>query len=613
MRMPRFLFFLIGDILLVSFAVFFAFYLRFDGHIPSPYFSGTVQWTIILALLFLIPSFYYFRLYFIQWAYVSTSELIALWRAITVGFLLLGIAIFLLRGTFLFSSFPRATLVISYVLIFISVGFLRLGKRIYMQSFPRTFSGAQTSVIIVGAGDAGEQLVRSMLAPQSQYIPVCFVDDSKQKQGVTIHGVRVRGTLSDIPKLSKLYGAQELVIALPSASSQTIREAVNLGRQAGLKSIKMIPSLAELVHGRVSLANMREVQVEDLLGREPARVEEDSLKKFLAGKIVLITGAAGSIGCELALQIAKFSPANLLLVDQDETGIFFLGKNLKSAFPQLIFHTYVADILDRERMQHIFSHFHPSIVFHAAAYKHVPVMEEQPEEAVKNNIFGLDVVARAALANGAEKFIFISTDKAVNPTSVMGATKRVGEMLCQVLNQKNHTKFVSVRFGNVLNSRGSVIPIFREQIARGGPVEVTHPDMKRYFMLTSEACLLVLQASEMGQGGEVFVLDMGNPIKIVDLAKEMIRLSGFQADKDIPIVFIGKRPGEKLFEDLLLAEEGTTPTRHPKIFVAKLSVCQEQVVSEALKNLRDAVQALNSPKIIETLQKLIPSYHPSEI
>src|SRR3989344_4937927 len=364
--------------------------------------------------------------------------------------------------------------------------------------------------------------------------------------------------------------------------------AVELGRKAGLQNIQIVPPLAELIGGQISIRELRQVQVEDLLGREQVSLDQEAIKKFVAGKKVLVTGAAGSIGAELSRQIARFSPSSVILLDQDETGMFWISRELHERFPQIERHAIVADIRDEQKMRSMLELHKPDIIFHAAAYKHVPLMEAQADEAVKNNVFGTFTVASLAIECGVEKFVFISTDKAVNPTSTMGATKRVGEMICQMLNAKDHTKFVSVRFGNVLDSRGSVIPIFREQIKKGGPVTVTHPDMQRYFMSTPEACLLVLEAGAIGQGGEVFVLDMGSPIKIVDLAKEMIRLSGYEPDKDIPIVFTGERPGEKFFEDILTAEEGTQATKNQKIFMAKLSPVAENAVREGLDLLQKA-------------------------
>jgi len=354
---------------------------------------------------------------------------------------------------------------------------------------------------------------------------------------------------------------------------------------------------------------VRRVEVEDLLERDKVSLDMDAIGKFITGKKILITGAAGSIGSELCRQTAKFKPAELTVLDQDETGIFNIGNELKKHFGDLPIKEFVADIQNVRRMEEVFLEIGPQIIFHAAAYKHVPLMEQNPGEAVRNNVFGTKNLADAAIAAGAQNFIFISTDKAINPTSVMGATKRIGEMICQAANDAGKTKFVSVRFGNVLGSRGSVIPIFREQIRRGGPVEVTHPEMKRYFMLTSEACLLVMQAGALGKGGEVFVLDMGRPVKIVDLAKEMIKLSGFKPDIDMPIVYIGIRPGEKLFEELMAGNEVVGATQSEKIFIAKLAAADERSLAENLESLKNAAQMPEKQsQIVGKLQSLVPEF-----
>ncbi len=420
------------------------------------------------------------------------------------------------------------------------------------------------------------------------------------------------GKRTEIPQLAEKYEVEELLIAMPSVASRVIRETVDLGRRAGLKQIKILPGFHELISGRVGLADIREVQLEDLLGREPVHIAVREIESYLKDKVVLVTGAAGSIGSELCRQIAKFNPKELFALDQDETGLFYIENELREKFSDLKLHAIIADIRDQPKIERIFSQVRPQVIFHAAAYKHVPLMELHPDEAVKNNIFGTLVVAEAAQKWGAEKFVLISTDKAVNPTSVMGATKRVAEMLIQALNCHGKTQFTAVRFGNVLGSRGSVIPVFQEQIKRGGPVTVTHGDMKRYFMITSEAVLLVLQAGAMGQGGEVFILHMGEPVRIEDLAREMIRLSGYEPDKDIPIVFTGQRPGEKLFEELLTSEEGTIATRHEKIFVAKLtSQVPEELLQKHLKRLEALVGQNAKEEIIRLLQGMVPTYRPA--
>lgn len=607
--------FFAADVLLISLAVYLAFLLRFDGQIPVKYSEAT-EAVIILALIICLPIFYFSKLYSFSWSYVSMAELVSLAKAVTLAFLLVGIVLYLSRDYHLFKGFPRSTLLISYFLTFLLAGGLRLSKRIYLQILPvgrQVFQkGMETErkrTLIVGAGDAAEQILRSIQASKnSSYLPVAFVDDSPAKQGVIIHGLKVFGGIKDIPKIAKENQIEQAIIALASAGSQAIKRAVEMSREGGIKEIKTVPSIAEIINGEVSIRNLRELRVEDLLGREPVSLDTESIRKFVSNKSVLITGAAGSIGFELSKQIAKFKPSLLLILDQEETGIFNISKELRDKFPYLKISHLIADIRDREKINQIFSQFRPKIVFHAAAYKHVPLMERHPGEAVKNNIFGTEIIARASLNFGAEKLIFISTDKAVNPVSVMGATKRVGEMICQALNKKSKTSFISVRFGNVLESRGSVIPIFKEQIKKGGPVRVTHPEMKRYFMTTSEACLLVMQAGAMGRGGEVFVLDMGKPINILDLAREMIKLSGFEPDREIPIVFSEPRPGEKFFEEILTAEEGAIATQNQKIFMAKLSEAEGEKLKEVLGRLKSLSGKTNKEEIMNILKTVVPFY-----
>ena len=598
-------FFLIIDILLISLAVWLSFLLRFDGKIPIQYLEdGILEKMIFLSLIFCLPIFYYFRLYSFSWSYVSTNELISLIKAVTLSFTFLIVSLFILKS---FEGFPRSCLFISYFLIFIFCGGIRFSKRVYLELFKNRKTEKQRErTLIVGAGDAGEEILRSISSTNTSYLPLGFVDDNSVKQGIMIHGLKVLGKIDDISKIVKEKQIEQMIIALPSAGSKTIKNAVAMGRKAGLKKIKIVPSINEIINGEVSIKSLREIQVEDLLGREQVLLNTKSIESFIYNKVILVTGAAGSIGSELSKQISKFKPSLLLLLDQDETGIFNISKELRD----LRIKSLIVDIRDKGKINHVFEQFKPNIVFHAAAYKHVPLMERQADEAVKNNIFGMKIITEAALKHGIEKFVFISTDKAVNPTSVMGATKRVGEMICQSLNQKNSTKFISVRFGNVLNSRGSVIPVFREQIKKGGPVEVTHPEMKRYFMVISEAVLLVMQSAAMGQGGEVFVLDMGKPISILDLAKELIRLSGFEPDKDIPIVFTESRPGEKFFEEILTAEEGTVATQNKNIFMAKLSEVNEDRLNVNLEELKKAIENSSNERIKNILKSLVSSYKP---
>ena len=602
------LFFVTADIISVAVSIWLAFIFRFDSNIPSQYFPFIYR-MIGLAIIFILPVFYFQKLYSFSWSYVSTNEVISLFKGTTIAFVFLSVAIFISHYFPHFTNFPRSTIFISYLLVFILCGTVRFSKRIYLRIIGQNRLVEKERTLIVGAGDAGEQILRSIISSdKSHYYPIGFVDDNPIKKGIAIHGLRVLGKISDIPGVVEKYQVKQIIIALPSAGGKEIKGAVELGKKAGIWKIKIAPPLYEIIRGQVSFKNLKDVEVEDLLGREEVSLDTKQIESFIRDKSVLITGAAGSIGSELSRQVAKFKPAVILLLDQDETGIFNISKELEGNFPNLKMCRLVADVTDREKVNKIFEKFKPQIVIHAAAYKHVPLMEENIDEAVKNNVFGTKKLAEAAVDFNAEKFIFISTDKAVNPTSVMGTTKRVSEMICQLFNGKNKTKFVSVRFGNVLNSRGSVIPIFREQIKRGGPIEVTHPEMKRYFMLTSEACLLVLQAGAMGQGGEVFVLDMGKPVKIVDLAKEMIRLSGLQLDKDIAIVFTGIRPGEKLFEEILTAEEGTVATKNQKIFKAKLSDMDLNVLGEKINNLDKALKEKVSEKILDGMADIVPLY-----
>jgi len=611
--MPRRKFlFLLADIILISLSVYLAFLVRFEGEIPNQYFLN-IWGVIFLALIITIPIFYFLKLYYFDWAYVSTEELIALFKGTFLSFLLLTASFFVLRDLAIFTGFPRSTLFIAYFFIFFLCGGIRFFKRLYFQIFPKREKEEKERTLIVGAGDAGEQILRSILTSKiSPYLPVGFIDDNLAKQGALIHGVKVLGKISDIPRLVQEKKIEGLIVALPSVGSRIIREAVEMGRTAKLKKIKIVPSLGEIIDGQVTVGNLREVQVEDLLGREPVSLDQKSIENFIRGKSVLITGAAGSIGSELSRQVAKFKPSHLIILDQDETGIFNISEELFDKFPKLSIKSLIADIREELKIDQIFKKYQPQIVFHAAAYKHVPLMEENPDEAVKNNVFGTKIVAEAALKAGVEKLIFISTDKAVNPTSVMGATKRIGEMICQVLNPPlesgGGTKFISVRFGNVLDSRGSCIPIFREQIKSRGPLEITHPEMKRYFMTCPEACLLVLQAGAIGRGGEVLVLDMGKPIRILDLAREMIRLSGLEPDKDIPIVFTEPRPGEKFIEEILMAEEGVVSTQHQKIFMAKLTRVDKDLLNSGLEKLKKQADSGDKETIIKILKELIPSY-----
>jgi FlaA1/EpsC-like NDP-sugar epimerase len=611
----RKVFFLAFDILLITAAMFISFWSRFNGEIPENY-HNTLPYYILLALVFKIFFLILFNLYNISWRYVSLKELINVFKAVTLGSLSLGMAMFLLRtfSPFEASPFPRSVLIIDYLFSLFFIGLLRASKRILLEGFRNTlkYKKDKKKLLIVGAGDAGEQIVREIIRNRnSDYLPIGFVDDDKSKQGMNIHNIRVLGRREDIPRIIEGNHIDEVLIALPSIHSKEIKKIVELIRNSySIDKIKILPSIHDLIDGKVTLADIQEIKLEDLLGRDPVNIDSSAVKKCIQHKCVLVTGAGGSIGSELSRSILQFDPESLIIFDIDETEIFLLMNKLKIYSSKIT--PVIGDVRDKKKLDHIMKKYHPDIIFHSAAYKHVPIQEYYPEEAVKTNIMGTKLIADLALSCDVEKFINISTDKAINPTSVMGATKRVGEQLLKIMNMKNKTKFISVRFGNVLGSRGSVIPLFKEQIKRGGPVTVTHPDMKRYFMVTSEAVLLVLEASALGQGGEVFVLDMGEPVKIVDLAKEMIRLSGFEPDKDIPIVFTRMRPGEKKFEELLSAEEGSEQTEYEKIFRARTkNDITENETMNRIHRIIELGKGYGKPQeIIELLKEIVPNYQP---
>ena len=602
--LKRTIFFLIGDALLIAFSCFLGFFLRFDANIPIKYIP-MVKGFIALAVPLTIILFAVERLYAISWSFISLKGLIKIFRAISISFLAIGAALFLFRTYPLFEGFPRSIIFISGFLTFIFISFLRFSKRLYLHSFKNGKSKKiNHPCLIVGAGESGEEIVRHIKSSLTPYSPVGFVDDNPMKQKIYIHGVKVLGKIKDIPDIIKKENIEEVIIAMPSAPSKKIKQTVKLCREAKIQKIKIIPSTTEILQEKVSLNNLREISIEDLLAREKVEIDTKAIKDYITNKKVLITGAAGSIGSELCRQISKFNPKQIITIDQRESGTFFLEKELNRDFPEINKKFIIADVCNKNKIEKIFKKEKPDVVFHAAAYKHVPLMEENPDEAIKNNIFGTLNIAKAALENNIDKFVLISTDKAINPTSIMGASKRVCEMICVWLNQKNSTKFCAVRFGNVLGSQGSVVPVFQKQIEKGGPVEVTHPEMKRYFMVPSEACLLVMQAGAIGESGKVFILDMGQPVKILRLAKEMIKLAGYKPDIDIPITFSGIRPGEKLFEEI--STDNEKPTKHEGIFIAQLSDVNENNLINTLEEFEKYLEEDNKDRLIEVLNKIVP-------
>jgi FlaA1/EpsC-like NDP-sugar epimerase len=434
---------------------------------------------------------------------------------------------------------------------------------------------------------------------------VGFVDDDPAKQGAVIHGVPVVGTVAELPDLVAEHRIEQLVVTMARVPREAIRGLVGLGEALGVQ-VRIMPGLFEILEGRVNVSRFREVRIEDLLGREPVQLEEEQMARFLTNMVVMVTGAGGSIGAELARQVARFHPFRLLLVERAEPALFEIERELRRTWPDVGLEALVVDAGDEERMRQILLRTHPDIILHAAAHKHVPLMEANPCEAVENNALATYRLGSLAAEVGVKRFVLVSTDKAVNPSSVMGASKRLAELAIQALDQKHPPVYLAVRFGNVLGSTGSVIPIFREQIQSGGPVTVTHPDMTRYFMTIPEAAQLVLQAAAMGEGGEIFVLDMGEPIRILDLARDMIRLSGLEAGRDIEIVFSGIRPGEKLYEELELSAERLQKTRHPKIHIGRIRALPAEAVEEALARLEQVARGGDAAALRALLADLVP-------
>jgi FlaA1/EpsC-like NDP-sugar epimerase len=473
----------------------------------------------------------------------------------------------------------------------------------------RTVEGTKLKrFLIVGAGNTGEALLREIHRMSViEYDVVGFVDDSPIKQNISIHGIPVLGTVDQLPKICQEHNIEEIAIAMPSATHQQLRRVVQVCQGTKIR-FRTVPSITDIAAGKLKVSQIRDVEINDLLGREVVQLDLDLIEDFAKDKTILVTGAGGSIGSEMCRQLCFFKPKLLLLIEQAENPLFFIERELQEKFPQVSVKAIICDITDKIRVEKIFEKYRPLIVIHAAAHKHVPLMELNPGEAIKNNVVGTQIVADAADKYDALNFVMISTDKAVNPTSLMGSSKRIAEMYIQNLNAVSKTHFITVRFGNVLGSNGSVVPIFKEQIARGGPVTVTHPEMKRYFMTIPEASQLVLQAATMGKGGEIFVLDMGEPVKIVDLARELITLSGFRPDEDIEVVFTGLRPGEKLFEELSIKGEDMLATRHPKIAVWKNIPMDGNSLQTKINELTAIAQMQDHGKIVQKVKELIPEY-----
>lgn len=600
---------IVYDIIAVVAASLLALFIRFEGRyieIPRQYISRSLQYIPVIIVITLI-IFYGFRLYSSLWTYAGAPELINITFASALSAM-----VQMMVMVFFDVRMPRSYYILYGVSLWMLVFLSRFSYRGIRTLLMRQASGENTSrVLLVGAGAAGNMLVKEIR--NSNYVRkqvVCIVDDDKSKEGNYLHGVKVLGNRQNIPELVKRYRIDEIIIAMPSAPAKEIKEILDVCKETGCE-LKRLPGVYQLVNGEVGISKLKEVDVNDLLGREPVKVDLSTILNYVSGKTVLVTGGGGSIGSEICRQVAEHHPKMLVLVDIYENTTYDIQNELKNKYPELNLVVLIASVRNTKRMDMIFETYRPDIVYHAAAHKHVPLMEDSPNEAVKNNVLGTWKVVQAADKWKVKRFVMISTDKAVNPTNIMGATKRICEMIIQTYNTRSKTEFVAVRFGNVLGSNGSVIPLFKKQIEQGGPVTVTHPDIIRYFMTIPEAVSLVLQAGAYAKGGEIFVLDMGEPVKIADLARNLILLSGHKPDEDIQIVYTGLRPGEKLYEEMLMHEEGLQETENKLIHIGKPIKMDEEHFLLQLENLKEYV--VQEPEDIRKwVQEIVPTYHPQK-
>jgi FlaA1/EpsC-like NDP-sugar epimerase len=577
----RVLFFLLMDSLIIILSLYLSFLIYFD-------LSHTISYRVLLAeilpyfVVVKLTCFVLFRVYRITWRYFGIIELSHIVIALTTSQIILVCISYApmlpLAGTLInpdlsLRGFPKSIFFMDFTISLIMIFFLRISKRLYLEVIrERKPTRREKRTIILGAGNTGEMILRDMARQgSSEFYAVGFLDDNKAKAGAYIHGVKVLGDANALGEIIPKYGVEAVIIAIPSLDHKALSRLYNSAKKLNIQTIKTVPRIYDYSSPGINLKTLEDISIEDLIGRQSITVDHQEISSFLRGRVVLITGAGGSIGSEIAVQACAFQPSKLILFDIDETELHNLGLKLRRLFPESdeTIHFIAGDIRDRIRIEEVFSEYAPEVVFHAAAYKHVPMMEYNPKEAAKVNIFGTYAVANAAHEHHVAKFVMISTDKAVRPTSVMGATKRIAEYICGAFNACSKTDYISVRFGNVLGSRGSVLPLFLDQLKYGGPITVTHREMKRYFMTIPEAVSLVLQAAVLGNGGEVLVLDMGDPLRITDIAEELIKIHGLEPYTDVDIQFVGLRPGEKLFEEILTAEEGTDASKHEKIYIAR--------------------------------------------
>jgi FlaA1/EpsC-like NDP-sugar epimerase len=599
------------DISLIILSYLVSYLVRFEFKISQPDLIS-IRNTLPFLIGIKVFLFFYFRLYRAIWRYFSILDIFNLAKAVFVANLVIILAIFIYNR---FEGYPRSVFLLDGILSFLLMGGARLLIRIHYSSksprdfFPflgKTFQGKP--LLILGAGQAGEKVIREINDnPKIGFYPMGFLDDDPTKTGRTLQGIPILGKIDEISEISLDF--EEILIAIPSAKGEQMRRIVEVCDKSG-KKYRTLPAIGELIDGSVSLKAIREVTLGDLLGREEVVLDRREIGNYLQNKRILVTGAGGSIGSELVRQISKFYPHSLALLEMSEHNLFQIEMESKQRFGFIPIRSFLVNIQDRKALQRVFNEFSPQVVFHAAAYKHVPIQEMHPWEAVFNNVLGSRNLFEASVEGNVEKFVLISTDKAVRPTNVMGASKRVTEMLMEWFSLNHQALFMAVRFGNVLGSSGSAVPLFQEQIARGGPVTVTHPEITRYFMSIPEAAQLILQAGAFGKGGEIFVLDMGKPVKIIDLVRDLIKLHGLEPEKDIPIQYVGLRPGEKLYEELITVGENILPTSHKKILVLKNSDADHPQLMQQIDNLIEISRKFNSHEIKIKLKELVPEYKP---
>ena len=607
------------DLGVLSVALWMAALLRFEGLPPSPLVERLMLlWPSVVLLQYAALTI--FRVPRCAWRYVGLHEVSRILVALACAGATLLLARLIAEGVHVPGAdhliIPIGVILINLCLAFLGVAGVRALRRAIILSRDSRARGScpehRTPILLIGAGEAGRTVARELIQqPWLSKTPIGFIDDDPFKAGLEIHGLRVLGTTDSLPMIIRDTGAQEVLITIARANGRDIRRISEICRDLGIR-LNVVPGAAEIVEGSVCLSTIREVDVQDLLRRDPVELETDMIAAELADRVVLVSGAGGSIGSEICRQVCRFGPASVILFERAEHALFEIHRELRECFPEVPVIPAIGDVCDIARLDEIFMARRPEVVYHAAAHKHVPMMEDNPSEALKNNVRGTQHLADAAHRHGATVFTMISTDKAVNPTSVMGASKRVAELYVQALDARSACRFVTVRFGNVLGSAGSVIPIFKKQLARGGPLTVTHPEMKRYFMTIPEACQLVLQAGAMGEGGEIFILDMGRPVRIADLARDMIRLSGLVPDEDICIEYSGVRPGEKLFEELYVSGKNPGRTRHPRVFTGRGRSRNLDEVTESIQRLLATAAAGHPAQIRRALASVVPEYRPAE-